>query len=198
MDPRRTLPVPLIPALSLALAAAPIPGAGQEGIAVGAAPEPVVLETLDGEPVDLGEVIGAKPVLVQFWATWCPICRALEPRLRAAHEEWGDRVEFLVVAVAVAQDQAGIRQHLQRHPVSGRILWDTRGRATRAFDAPGTGYIVLLDRTGKVTYTGTGVDQDIDGAIRSMTEAGPSRTAEPSAYGPPSPARESIAAARSS
>jgi thiol-disulfide isomerase/thioredoxin len=163
------LPIYLASALALVLVlTGAAPGAGQDGIAVGATPEPVVLETLDGEAVDLAEVVGVKPVLVQFWATWCPICRALGPRLQAAHEEWGDRVEFLVVAVAVAQDQAGIRRHLDRYPVAGRVLWDTRGRATRAFDAPGTGFIVILDEDGAVAYTGTGTEQDISGAIRSM------------------------------
>lgn len=166
----------LLALLALAAVAAPTPAAAQEeGIAVGETPDPVVLETLDGEPVDLADVVGTRPVLVQFWATWCPICQALHPRMAAAHEAYGDDVEFLVIAVAVAQDRATIERHLQRRPVAGRLLWDTRGRATRAFEAPGTGYIALLDSRGKVVYTGTGVDQDIDGAIRRMLADEPAR-----------------------
>ena len=154
-----------------AMVAGPTAGVAQEeGIALGATPEPVVLETLDGEPVDLAELFGTRPVLLEFWATWCAICQALHPRMSAAHAAYGDDVEFLVVAAAVAQDQATVKRHLQRRPVAGRVLWDTEGRATRAFEAPGTGYVVLLDAEGEVAYTGTGTDQDIAGAIRSMLE----------------------------
>lgn len=150
--------------------AAPAPGSAQEGIAVGETPNAPTLETLDGGSLDLSELVGTRPVLVEFWATWCAICQALEPRVRAAHEAYGDEVEFLVVAVGVAQSQDDVRRHLARRPVPGRVLWDGRGRAARAFEAPGTGFIVILDEGGKVAYTGTGTDQDLVGALGAILD----------------------------
>jgi thiol-disulfide isomerase/thioredoxin len=139
--------------------------AAQEGIALGAVPDPVVLETLDGERADLGEFFGHRPVLLEFWASWCHICLALHPRVMAAHEKYGGDVEFVMVAVAVGQDQARVRQHMARHGTPGHVLWDARGEAVRAFEAPGTGFIVILDGDGRVAYTGTGADQDLDAAL---------------------------------
>jgi thiol-disulfide isomerase/thioredoxin len=154
------------PVLGLALLLGAGPVAGQEGIAVGAAPDAVVLETLDGELVALGQVIGQRPALIEFWASWCHICLALHPRVMAAQEAYGHAVEFIAVAVAVGQDQARVKQHLARRPMPGmRVLWDGRGEAVRAFDAPGTGFIVILDAEGRVAYTGTGADQDLNGAL---------------------------------
>jgi thiol-disulfide isomerase/thioredoxin len=141
------------------------PGVAQEGIELGQVPDAVVLETLDGEPVDLGKLFGKRPVLVEFWASWCHICLALHPRVVAAHEKFGDEVEFLMVAVAVGQDQARVKQHMARHGMPGRIVWDAGGAAVRAFEAPGTGFIVILDAAGRVVYTGTGADQDLDRAL---------------------------------
>lgn len=146
--------------------------AAQEGIAIGESPDAVVLETLDGEAVDLADIIGEKPVLVEFWATWCAVCRALEPTIEDAHDRYGNDVEFLVVAAAIAQDQAGVKRHLDRHPAPGRVLWDTRGRAARAFEAPGTGFIVILDADGTVAYTGTGADQDLTAALEAIVVGG--------------------------
>jgi thiol-disulfide isomerase/thioredoxin len=152
--------------LTVALFQAARPAAAQEGIAMGAVPDAVVVETLDGERFDLGDVIGKRPALVEFWASWCHVCLALHPRVVAAQERYGDQVEFLIVAVGVGQTPARVQQHLARQPMPGmRILWDGRGDAVRAFDAPGTGFIVILDADGRVAYTGTGTDQDLVGAV---------------------------------
>ncbi len=135
------------------------------GISRGAIPPAVEIEDLDGAAVDLAQFVGEGPVLLQFWARWCDICEALAPTMAAAHTRFGDRVAFLVVAVGVNQTPRSIRRHVQQHPVTGRLLWDGEGRATRAFQAPTTGYIVVLDAEGRVAYTGVGEDQDIEGAL---------------------------------
>lgn len=135
------------------------------GIAVGSTPAPTTIETLDGVPVDLSQYVGKKPVLLEFWATWCPICQALLPRLTAAHAKYGDRVAFLVIGVAVNESKSSIKRHLAEHPMPFQFFWDTNGNATRAYQAPSTSYVVVLDAHGKVAYTGTGSDQDLDGAI---------------------------------
>ena len=137
------------------------------GIPVGAVAKAVTIEDLDGQPVDLGQFIGKKAVLLEFWATWCPLCRALEPKMAAALQQHGDRVEFIVVAVAVNQSKASIKRHLERHPMPFRVLWDTNGNAVRAFQAPSTSYVVTVDAAGRVRYTGAGEDQDIEAAVRA-------------------------------
>lgn len=147
------------------------PAAAQVGLPIGARPDAVVLEDLDGTPVDLGRFVGTRPVLLEFWATWCPLCRALEPSLRAAHERFGDDVEFVVVAVGVNQNPRRIRRHLEDHPLPGLVLFDGRGRATREYHAPSTSYVVVLDASGRVVYTGLGSDQDLVAAVARVAPA---------------------------
>lgn len=136
------------------------------GIPVGHTPRAVEIEDLEGRPVDLGQYLGRRPVLVEFWATWCPLCERLMPRMEAAHRRYRGQVDFLVVAVGVNQSRASIRRHLERHPTPLRFLWDPNGDATRAFRAPTTSYVVVLDARGRVVYTGIGDDQDLEGAVR--------------------------------
>src|SRR5690349_8849541 len=84
------------------------------GIPVGETPPPVTLENLNGDSLPLSQWIGKKPVIVEFWATWCPICAELLPRMQAAQKKFGGRAEFLVVAVAVNQSRNSVRRHLER------------------------------------------------------------------------------------
>jgi thiol-disulfide isomerase/thioredoxin len=137
----------------------------EAGIAVGRAPAAATLEDLNGRPAELSRLIAGMPALIEFWATWCTRCRALEPRLTAAHGRFGTRVRFIAVAVAVNQTAAAVRRHLADHPVPYPVLWDAKGSAVRAFEAPSTSYIVVLDRAGKVSYTGVGVEQNFEAAL---------------------------------
>ncbi len=152
---------------ALALAS-PSYAAGQDdvvGIPVGQTPPAVTIQDLDGNAVDLGRWVGKRPVIVEFWATWCPICAELLPRMEGAHKKYGDRVDFLVVAVAVNENPNTVRRHLTRPPMPFTFLWDVNGNATRAFQAPATSYVAVLDAKGRVVYTGTGADQDIEAAL---------------------------------
>jgi len=142
--------------------------AGQDdvvGIPVGQTPPAVSIQDLDGNSIDLGRWVGKRPVIVEFWATWCPVCAELLPRMEAAHQKYGDRVDFLVIAVAVNQSPNTVRRHLTRHPMPFTFLWDVNGNATRAFQAPATSYVAVLDKSGKVVYTGVGAEQDLDAAL---------------------------------
>ncbi len=140
------------------------------GIPVGETPPAVTLENLNGDSVALSQWIGKKPVIVEFWATWCPICAELLPRMEAAQQKYGDRAEFVVVAVAVNQSKNSVRRHLEKHPMPFTFLWDGNGAAVRAFQAPSTSYIAVLDAKGKVVYTGVGEDQDIEAALSRAAE----------------------------
>jgi thiol-disulfide isomerase/thioredoxin len=154
---------------------APVPVLAQDdvvGIPVGQTPPAVTIQDLDGNAVDLGRWVGKRPVIVEFWATWCPICAELLPRMETAHKKYGDRVDFLVVAVAVNESPNTVRRHLTRHPMPFTFLWDVDGNATRAFQAPATSYVAVLDARGKVVYTGVGADQDIEAALETAVNSG--------------------------
>jgi predicted transcriptional regulator len=65
----------------------------------------------------------------------------------------------------VNQTRNSVRRHLAGHALPGRVLWDGNGAAVRAFQAPATSYVVVLDAQGRVAYTGIGPDQDLEAAV---------------------------------
>ena len=143
-------------------------GVGEVGLPIGTTPDAVTIEDLDGNDVELSRYIGGKPAVLEFWAQWCENCEALMPELNRAIAAYGDRVTFLGIAVAVNQSKRSIRRHLDNHDIEFPLLWDTRGRATRAYMAPTTSYVAILGADGKVAYTGVGPEQEIVAALREI------------------------------
>jgi thiol-disulfide isomerase/thioredoxin len=144
--------------------------AQESGIAVGNRAPAVQVNDLDGKPVPLSRYIGKKPVFLEFWATWCELCEQLLPRVRAAQAAYGDKVEFLGVNVTVNQTPERVRKYLGQHKPGFQPLYDDQGTSIRAYQVPATSYVVIVDRAGKVAYTGIGGTQDFDAVLRRITQ----------------------------
>jgi thiol-disulfide isomerase/thioredoxin len=162
-------PVRTIAAAAVVLAASSIasPALAQDlGIEVGSKAPVVTVQSLDGKQVDLGQYIGKTPMLIEFWATWCANCRELMPTLLEAEKKFGKKVKFVALAVAINQSPERVRRFIAAHPLPHDTFYDTDGKAAGAFDAPATSYVVVLDRTGRVVYTGLGGKQDLEAALK--------------------------------
>jgi peroxiredoxin len=156
-------------ALIAALAGFAAPVVAQDaGIPVGSKAPAVSVHDLDGKPVDLGQYLGRKPVLLEFWATWCERCEELLPRVKTAYQEFGKQVEFLGVNVTINQTPERVRRYLEEHQPPYRTLYDDQGTTIRAYGVPTTSYVVVVDAGGKVAYTGVGGTQDIAGVLRRV------------------------------
>ena len=140
--------------------------AQDSGIEIGTKAPAAALHTLDGQAADLSSVIGKQPVIMEFWATWCPNCKELEPAMKALHTKYGNRIAFVNVAVSVNQSAALARRYVENHKLPGTQFFDTKGNATGAYDVPATSYVVALDKSGTVVYTGLGAKQDLEAAAR--------------------------------
>lgn len=163
----RFLRLPILPAAIVAAISVAAPAEGQDlGLEIGARAPAVTVHSLDGKRVDLGQYIGKTPMLIEFWATWCANCRELMPTLLAAEKKYGKRVKFLVLAVAINQSPERVRKYLAARPMPHDMLYDTDGKAAGAFDAPATSYVVVLDKSGRVVYTGLGGKQNLEAALR--------------------------------
>lgn len=144
-----------------------VPARGQaSGIAIGKRAPAATVQTLDGKSVDLGSYVGRTPMLIEFWATWCPQCHELEPALVAAQRKYGGKVKFVAVAVSVRQSTAKLKAYQVKHKLPYDILFDANATATDAYEVPATSYIVVVNRQGNVVYTGVGGSQNVEAAIR--------------------------------
>lgn len=159
----------MIRKLALLLAAIIVPAtarAQEVGIEVGATAPTAKVHTLDGKEADLAQYIGKTPVVMEFWAIWCPNCKELEPTLLAAAKKYDKQVKFVGIAVSVNQSPEKVKAFVAKHGMPGDQFFDTKGNATGAYDVPATSYVVVLNKAGKIVYTGLGGKQNIEAAIK--------------------------------
>ena len=157
-------------AVAALVASSASPARAQEGgIMVGATAPAAKVVMLDGMATDISKFYGDKPVVLEFWATWCPLCKALEPAMQAAREKHAGKVTF--VSVGVSSNQTAMRQkeYKDKQHMSGEFVFDQDGEAVKAFATPHTSYVVVIDKHRKVVYTGVGEKQDIEAAIQKAT-----------------------------
>lgn len=141
--------------LTLALA---VPAAAQ---AVGDRAPAVAIASLDGKVVPIAVTPGRKAMVIEFWATWCEVCEALLPRMRAAQARFGSKVDFFGVNVAVNESRARVRQFVTEHRPPFTVLYDERGEAVRAYTTTVTSHVVIVDAAGIIRYVGSGASQNI-------------------------------------
>jgi thiol-disulfide isomerase/thioredoxin len=153
-------------AAALSFTAPQLARAQDGGLPLGATAPSATLQTLDGKTVDLAQLTKGGPAVIEFWATWCENCEHLLPALQRAYTTYGNRVKFVGVSVSVNQSVKRVQLHVEKHKVPGVQLFDTQGDATNKWDVPATSHVVVLDKRGKVVYTGVGGTQDLDAAIR--------------------------------
>ena len=157
----------LVAGLLGGVAAAPATLHAQDvGIEVGARAPAAKVFTLDGKEADLSQYIGKTVTVIEFWATWCPYCKELEPTLLEALKKYGTQVKFVGVAVSVNESPERVKAYVAKHSLPGDHYFDTKGNATGAYDVPATSYVVVINKAGKIVYTGQGGKQNLDAAIK--------------------------------
>ncbi len=152
--------------------AATIQTAPQEGFL---APD-FTLQTMSGEQITLSDLQG-QPVLVNFWASWCPPCRAEMPGMENAYQEYQSQ-GFVVLAINVTyQDTlSDAISFVETQGFSYPILFDTQGSVSKLYQLRSLPTSFFVDKEGviqDVVYGGPIPEADIQARIENLLEGAP-------------------------
>jgi peroxiredoxin len=115
---------------------------------------------LDGAGVNLANERG-RPVLVHFWAEWCPICRLEQGSIEALSRD------YRVISVATTSGNADeVRAHMQSEGLSFPVLLDEEGDLARAWGVRGVPASFVIDSSGRIANAMVGYTSGIGFRIR--------------------------------
>jgi cytochrome c biogenesis protein CcmG, thiol:disulfide interchange protein DsbE len=112
-------------------------------------------ESLTGDKVSLTDYRG-KVVMLNFWATWCPPCRAEMPLIESTYEQYGKR-GFIVLAVNNAERADQVASFASQYKLTFPVLLDYTADIQQQFAIKGYPTSLFLDAQGKVYATHQGM-----------------------------------------
>lgn len=114
------------------------------------------LENLDGEQMELKKYKG-KIILLDFWATWCPPCRAAIPHLVNLYEKFQDR-NFIILGIGLDEKEPLIKMKDEMN-IKYPILIGNNEIA-KFYQVQAIPTLVLLDKNGKIYYKEVGFSEE--------------------------------------
>ncbi len=104
------------------------------------------LTDLEGNSVTLSDFRG-KAVFINFWATWCPPCRAEMPEIEAVYQEYKSK-DVVVIGVDLLEAESEVRQFVQQGGYSWIFVIDTTGEVTNDYGITAIPTSFFLDKEG--------------------------------------------------
>jgi peroxiredoxin len=129
------------------------------------------LPGIDGAPYRMGEQIGKKVFVIDFWATWCQPCKTLLKRLQEIKDR--DReVEVIAISIDDASAQAMAVNYIQGKRYNFIALFDSEGQVAKILNpALQIPFTLIIDRGGKIVYTHAGYVPGIEKELMAKIQA---------------------------
>ncbi len=141
----------LVPALLLVLVAGGFSAgcAPSQGTRIGNTAPDFELPALEGENISLSSLRGS-PVLLNFWATWCPPCREEMPYLQSIHQKWSG-MGLRILAIDVGESPSTVRKFIEERAFTFTVLLDADQRvALEKYNVRNIPTSYFIDKEGKM------------------------------------------------
>lgn len=131
---------------------------------------PVELKTLDGRPARLDETLGGRVGVVALWATWCEACAQELDALERLHARAAGR-DAVVVGIDVGEPASAVASVVAARGLTYPQLVDEEFRFADALGQKRVPTTLVVDRAGRVVFTGGALDAPALAAFRSALDA---------------------------
>lgn len=121
------------------------------------APDFTVFDS-DGNEVSLSDNIG-KPVIINFWASWCSPCKTELPYFNSAYEEYKDDIVFMMINLTdgLSETTEKVKDFISENEYSFPVYYDTESSAASAYETMYIPLTVFINEKGEVEDSHVGM-----------------------------------------
>lgn len=121
-----------------------------------------------------------KVVVLDFWATWCPPCRAASPILDELQKDNPDSLAVLAIS-GQREEQSKVESYVEEHKVAYSHLFDEDQSVYKPFESKGIPLVVIISTDGIIRWIGNPHEEDFIPAVNKTLAADPAVQARKSA-----------------
>ena len=113
--------------------------------------------SLAGKPLDMEQVIGKRPVMLIFWASWCPSCRVEVPKINKLAEKYQGRgMDFIAINVGHNDSVERAQAFANKNGMTYPILFDSSSQITDQYRVQGVPTVIIADKRGIIRFRNFG------------------------------------------
>lgn len=128
-----------------------------------------MLEDLNGDYVELNELLGEGPILISFWATWCKPCAEELAQFKKIYNEFkDDGLIMLGISTDNEKSIAKVKPYIKSKGYNFTVLLDTNSEVARKFYARAVPYTVVLDKHGNIVYQHLGYKKGDEIKVKNL------------------------------
>lgn len=113
--------------------------------------------TADGEKVRMLDYKG-KPIVVNFWATWCGPCKVELPAFEDLYQQYGEQVQFMMVNLTdgLQEKKEDVQGFVSSRKYTFPVFFDTQQTAYDLYNLQNIPKTIFVDKNGNLIYSHTG------------------------------------------
>jgi len=131
---------------------------------------PFTGQDMNGKTIDISAVIGKKPVMLIFWASWCPNCKSEVPKVNKLVKKYGGKgMEFIGINVGHNDSEGKARRFMDKTGMTYPVIFDKKGKIPRMYGVQGVPTVLIADKTGTIVFRNYGVPDISDEQFQQLS-----------------------------
>lgn len=122
-------------------------------------------QDMDGKAVDLKDSIGKKPIMLIFWASWCPYCKTEVPKV---NEQVGKYAAKGMEFIGINDSETRARSFMDKTGMNYPVVFDKTGTLSQQYRVQGVPTIIIADKKGPVVFKYFGVPEVTDENFKQL------------------------------